>query len=657
MKLIFTSLFFVIIGLLVSCEDKKLNEEKEADIEFIDIQFDKARAGMNHIEVSLPIVNLIIEESNKKLIDSFMLKGYSLKSTIYGRAKKNDSAIYIAQILRNKADSLNDNYYLGRAYYKIGYYNYRRNNWHDSFENYVKSKEVFEEMGDSLEIAKRLLNMAFVQINIGDYLGAEETAIDGLKFLGKSEDKTKYKLQDALATAKLNQGDLKSAMDYRNKAIKSFTNGRKLSRRDSLSLLRYKNNKALIYIEEEKFVQGYNLLNNIINWGILRDSTYLNERARVIGNLGKLKMRSGDDEAWSLLKKSYQLRDSIGDNLGLSASLKSITEYYSRKKMYDSALFWGNLAFKNAREIKSLIGEKEALEDIFSINEEQNISGKSFGEKIKFQRLLSITDSLKILGSEVRNMYGEQKYRAEQHKIEALENKSDADRHKFLAILASILGIALVSLIMVYYYYANKAKKERFKKDTAREVYNTEIRLSKKVHDELANDMYAVMTQLQHQTNEVELEALLDKLEVIYERSRDISRATGDIDTENFNAVLRQMLDGYTNDHVNVIMNGLVQGFWNDIAPYKKVEIFRVLRELMTNMKKHSKATLVVVRFKKEGKTLVVSYVDNGEGVDFNQINYSNGLQNVENRIAGINGGIIFDSKPGKGFKAKITLT
>ena len=77
------------------------------------------------------------------------------------------------------------------------------------------------------------------------------------------------------------------------------------------------------------------------------------------------------------------------------------------------------------------------------------------------------------------------------------------------------------------------------------------------------------------------------------------------------------------------------------------------LNSLIINMKKHSQASIVVLVFQKENRKLHISYSDNGIG---NDLKKGNGLQNTENRIQAINGTIIFDTEPNKGFKTKITI-
>ena len=73
-------------------------------------------------------------------------------------------------------------------------------------------------------------------------------------------------------------------------------------------------------------------------------------------------------------------------------------------------------------------------------------------------------------------------------------------------------------------------------------------------------------------------------------------------------------------------------------------------------MKKHSKASVVVFNFTLEKKNLKISYSDNGQGTDISKNFIINGLANVENRIEGVDGNFIFDTMPGKGFKATITI-
>jgi len=75
----------------------------------------------------------------------------------------------------------------------------------------------------------------------------------------------------------------------------------------------------------------------------------------------------------------------------------------------------------------------------------------------------------------------------------------------------------------------------------------------------------------------------------------------------------------------------------------------------MVNMKKHSEANLVVIKFETDPKSILINYTDNGKGCEKTEM-LKNGLQNMENRIQAVKGTINFDTEPGKGFKAKIIM-
>ncbi len=196
--------------------------------------------------------------------------------------------------------------------------------------------------------------------------------------------------------------------------------------------------------------------------------------------------------------------------------------------------------------------------------------------------------------------------------------------------------------------------RQRLRRENIREVYNAEARISKKLHDELANDVYQVMMQMQNDQNDPEV---LDKLEEIYHTTRDISREHNSFRTgEEYATELNGMLSSYSSNGTKIIIKDIDEINWQSINPEKKIIVHRTLQELMVNMKKHSHAELVAIMFKKTQKGIVITYADTGVGVSTEEIIYSNGLQNTENRIKTIGGSFIFDSEKGKGFKAKINF-
>jgi len=71
----------------------------------------------------------------------------------------------------------------------------------------------------------------------------------------------------------------------------------------------------------------------------------------------------------------------------------------------------------------------------------------------------------------------------------------------------------------------------------------------------------------------------------------------------------------------------------------------------MVNMKKHSRASVVLITFRKEGNRIIINYSDNGTGMlAVKEINRG-GLWNAENRMEAVSGSFTFNSRREKGFK------
>src|SRR5690606_34398999 len=190
------------------------------------------------------------------------------------------------------------------------------------------------------------------------------------------------------------------------------------------------------------------------------------------------------------------------------------------------------------------------------------------------------------------------------------------------------------------------------RRDRIRQVFKTEARISKKVHDEVANDLYHVMVKLQNDKQNDE--EILDDLESIYDKTRDISKENSALELKcDFKEQLSDLLISYKNGKINVITQNISSVAWHKISEVKKITIYRDHKELMTNMAKHSQASVVVLTFGHSKKKILINYSDNGVG---GSIKNKNGLRNVENRIKSLNGTITFESKPNQGFKSKITL-
>lgn len=116
------------------------------------------------------------------------------------------------------------------------------------------------------------------------------------------------------------------------------------------------------------------------------------------------------------------------------------------------------------------------------------------------------------------------------------------------------------------------------------------------------------------------------------------------------------MVFGFNTISTNIIINNLDDVNWAILTDEHKINVFRVLQELLVNMKKHSHCRLAVLSFTSSKKTITIAYTDDGLGVNPGNTGTTNGLQNMENRLKALKGTIIFESEQSKGFKAQISF-
>lgn len=137
--------------------------------------------------------------------------------------------------------------------------------------------------------------------------------------------------------------------------------------------------------------------------------------------------------------------------------------------------------------------------------------------------------------------------------------------------------------------------------------------------------------------------------EIYQEKNSEIDTGAG------FESNLKQMLTDFENNEIKVIIKDNYDINWEKVQQESKVIAYRVLQELMVNMKKHSQSSFVVIGFENNDNTIHFTYSDNGIGIS-NQLKLKNGLKNAENRIRAIKGTITFETETDKGFRVRFSL-
>ncbi len=522
--------------------------------------------------------------------------------------------------------------------------NLQNKEFNSGFYNLNKSKIIFESIKDSANTAYNLIQMASIQQINGDYYGSKETLTEALPYV-KDDINYRTAIANFFGIAHKELSIYDDAVFYYKQAIKNA--------KDTLAKQAPLNNIAVVYIQQNKNDQAIQILEAILE-NKIQSKLLPTSKARIFDNLGFAYFKKGDlIKSLSLMNKGLEMRNQAVDLYGSIESNLHLAEYHSKTNM-EKSVQHAEQAYKLSSKFNSIDERLKALSFLIS---------NDFGSKTTHyaQKYIFLNDSITKIRNNFKNKFAKIKYDSKKEKeenqtlrLEKAENLVSLQKAKYQRILF-VAGIIILFLALVYLIKSHRNKTRILKIKT---VYDTETRIAKDIHDELANDVFHAITftQTQSLTNENTKDVLIQKLDHIYTRVRGISRENNDIDTgENYSNNIKEMLSTHNNATTNVIINGIEKINWSSIDEIKKVTIYRVLQELMVNMKKHSQASLVVLKFDSDAKTVFLDYVDNGQGIAKEKIK-KNGLQNMENRITAIKGTINFDTEPEKGFKVKITL-
>ncbi|MGJ1286195.1 ATP-binding protein [Sphingobacterium spiritivorum] len=476
--------------------------------------------------------------------------------------------------------------------------------------------------------------MSIIQLDAGDYFGSNESALLSLTYLNSRDENDFDCLSSnynelAISSSKLKNYD--KSLEYYDLALRYLKN--------EMSTLIVLNNKAVVYRENLNYSAAINILNEILSKSDLSRKDY----ARALTNIAYTKwLQNPNYDARPELFKALTIRTQEKDLWGQNSSYAHLSDYY-HKSIPDSALYFANHMYAVAKEIKSADDQLEGLQKLIKLS-------PASLSKHYFEIYQALDDSVQTARNAAKNQFALIRYETEKHKAENLKLQQDNTKKGFM--LVSLLFLVLSGSVIVIILYKKRKQRLELKAETA--IRENQLRTSKKVHDVVANGLYRVMTEIENQ-EDLNRENVLDKLEDMYEKSRDISYEKIEFEHQNFHEKMAALLRSFATDQVKVVLIGNTGELWKKVDAKVKYEVEHILQEFMVNMKKHSGASNVAVKFERNDNRIQISYSDNGIGIK-DSLQFNNGLKNTGTRIENIQGAITFETQTERGLKIQFSF-
>ncbi len=512
------------------------------------------------------------------------------------------------------------------------------------------------------------LGIAF--FNIGDYVSASDNYYLALQVARRS-NKAYTNLSSILA----NLGEVNFRLNQYDKALAYYNEGEPIARKQT-SRLRLTNillNKGELLTKMHRLEEARKILKEVIRLSDSMGAKELRDAACEITGISYLE-GGAYKEAQIYLQQAREPGPFHNTAIEIAPEFYLADIWYALKK-YDQAESVLLPALRDAavghRQINSLKGYK-TLAAVYEA------TGRYKEALAATDSTITLEDSLESARKVNAINLMEFKFRSSekdriiaQNQLLIARQQGDLSR-KNMWLLAIAGGIFLFILLGMGWYrtiqHERKLQAEQFKligQERKIEILNALVtgednersRIARELHDGIGGMLSAAMmrfsTMRVDKENEAQLSAYSDTMKILSEMGEEIRKTAHNLMPE---VLVKQDLAEAVRAYSSNVEKGNdlkidFQAFGNfEQLPEKfKLNLYRIVQELLKNIVLHSSAHQVLVQLVKNEDTLTLIVEDDGKGFDTTKVRNGLGLHNIETRIGSMEGYFSLTSDPGKG--------
>ncbi|WP_308006417.1 ATP-binding protein, partial [uncultured Chryseobacterium sp.] len=185
-------------------------------------------------------------------------------------------------------------------------------------------------------------------------------------------------------------------------------------------------------------------------------------------------------------------------------------------------------------------------------------------------------------------------------------------------------------------------------------------RIAKDLHDGVAGDLAGIKLLLAKENadlNNKNLDKIQDNISNLFQEIREISHnlSINNLRDKNLKDLLLDLKTIYEQrNEFGFYLYIYPENALDDLSEIKKINLYRILQELLNNISRHAKATEVELSVNRDLNDINIFITDNGVGFSMNEKGV--GLKNIQDRLEIISGEINIQSTKDKGTTVIIDL-
>ena len=359
----------------------------------------------------------------------------------------------------------------------------------------------------------------------------------------------------------------------------------------------------------------------------------------------------------SLSKGFFTLYAKAGNTLG---------SIYLQEKDYENAKTILSTVYINSIQWGNLDIERRAILGL------QNAYAKT-GD---YKNAYAIMTQLNRLNNQILESQNKQQVNELEIQYKTLDQKQEIQRQKTMktTILVGFLIVLIPVLGLLYVYYQKLQTQSKLTK-TLEEVSQQKIttllkdqelklvkaslegqnnerkRIARELHDSIGGNLATIKLQLSNETK-LEKGNLIQQVDDTYNQVRELSHnlMPKKFKDSAFTSIISAYIDNVkTLSKEQITLQIHPKEEIDEVDENLKVELYKIIQELLTNALKHARATEIDIQLSVLNNSIKLLFEDDGVGFNQEKVKYGLGLQNLKDRLKIIEGNIFVNAFPNKG--------
>lgn len=542
--------------------------------------------------------------------------------------------------------------------------------------------------------------LTYLQANLKTAIPILERNAEDANKIGNT--KAEAKTYALLALAMYFHGDYDQNIFYLTKAINLFEKiGDWENVSKEYSELGYRL-KATNIVDSEKYL--------LKAMKIAENKNFSTPLLSIYNQYGEVKsLKKQEDSAMIYYKKGLSIKEKVNDSVGIPYSLVNIGYSYTKskkfglaKKYFDRAMsyrialkdhygisdtyaYYGDMYFEMKKYNHAIDNYKKSLniatnyEITNLIRHNLNMISQAYEAQNDYQNALSYYKKSQTIKDSIINKETYDKMSELQIKFDTFSKENqilqqqaiEKKRNNTIKILIIIIAFLLLTAFLInrQLNLRNLNQKKEFELKTAFEKIESQNKLSEQrqsisrdLHDNIGSQLTLIISSIDNLKNipKIDQTILSKKLSSISNFTRETITELRDTiwamnyDNVNFEEIHLRVLNfiskaQYSYENINFTFNIEEQLQSRKLSSNEGLNIFRIIQEAINNAVKHSNAKNIDISITTSKNQIIFSINDDGKGFNPNEINFGNGLRNMERRAKDIAENFDIYSEKGSG--------